>query len=108
MLSGLGIAYPGSPIVEGSGKRYFDDSVRGGKSISRRFLVMISADNKSSTMEAAKQLCEAFSDIVEFRPSRHAGITLVRPDGYIAYTAHRHDLVPALASVGSVLERQTE
>src|SRR5207247_582950 len=30
-LSELGIAYPGSPIVEGPGKRYFDESMRGGK-----------------------------------------------------------------------------
>ena len=29
-LSELGIAYRGSPIVEGAGKRYFDDSLRGG------------------------------------------------------------------------------
>ena len=32
-LSELGIAYRGSPIVEGPGKRYFDDSMRGGKGI---------------------------------------------------------------------------
>src|SRR5262249_46429333 len=30
-LSELAVAYPGSTIVEGSGKRYFDDSMRGGK-----------------------------------------------------------------------------
>ena len=30
-LSELGIAYRGSPIVEGPGNRYFDDSLRGGK-----------------------------------------------------------------------------
>src|ERR1043166_2604712 len=29
-LSELGIAYPDSPIVEGAGKRYFDDSLCGG------------------------------------------------------------------------------
>jgi hypothetical protein len=32
-LSELGIAYSGSPIIEGPGERYFDDSLRGGKGI---------------------------------------------------------------------------
>jgi hypothetical protein len=32
-LSELGIAYKGSPIVEGPGEEYFDDSMRGGKGI---------------------------------------------------------------------------
>jgi hypothetical protein len=30
-LSELDVAYRGSPIVEGAGERYFDDSIRGGK-----------------------------------------------------------------------------
>jgi AhpD family alkylhydroperoxidase len=107
-LSELGIAYPGSPIVEGPGKRYFDDSMGGGKGISSRFLVMIDDDTDSSTKEAAKQLCESFSDIVELRSSRNSGITLVRPDGYIAYATHSRGGSPALASLRSVLERQTD
>jgi hypothetical protein len=36
-LSGLGVAYGGSPIIEGAGERYFDDSLRGG-GIKSRFL----------------------------------------------------------------------
>jgi hypothetical protein len=36
-LSELGITYHGSPIVEGAGKRYFDDSLRGGDGIRNRF-----------------------------------------------------------------------
>ena len=40
-LSELGIDYPGSPIVEGPGKRYFDDSLRGGKGIANRFLARL-------------------------------------------------------------------
>jgi hypothetical protein len=36
-LSELGIAYRRSPIVEGPGKRYFDDTMRGGSGISSRF-----------------------------------------------------------------------
>lgn len=43
-LSELGVAYPGSPIVEGSGKRYFDDSMRGARGIRSRFLIMVDDD----------------------------------------------------------------
>jgi len=106
-LSELAVAYPDSAIVEGSGKRYFDDSMRGGKGIRSRFLMMIGPDRESLTRVVAKQLFESFRDIVEFRSSRNVGVTLVRPDGYIAYTAQRRDLVPALASVRSLLELQT-
>jgi hypothetical protein len=85
-LSELGIAaYSGSPIIEGSGKRYLDESMRGGNGISSRFLIMID-DDHNSTAEAARQLCGSFSDIVELRQSRNhsgttPGIKLVRPDG---------------------------
>jgi 2-polyprenyl-6-methoxyphenol hydroxylase-like FAD-dependent oxidoreductase len=105
-LSELGVAYRGSPIVEGSGKRYFDDSLRGGKGIGSHFLLVFDSDADSSTQAGAKQLCESFSDMVELRLRPRHGITLIRPDGYIAYEAHRRD-GNALASVRSLLERQT-
>ena len=57
--------------------------------------------------EAAKQLVEARRDVVELRPGARPEITLVRPDGYIAYSAHGHDPMAALESVRSVLEKQT-
>jgi 2-polyprenyl-6-methoxyphenol hydroxylase-like FAD-dependent oxidoreductase len=107
-LSALGIAYRGSPIVEGPGKRYFDEAVRGGKGILSRFLLVLGNDAESSTTEAAKQFCESFSDIVELRSVRHPGIMLVRPDGYIAYATQSRDGVHALASLRAVLERQTK
>ena len=106
-LSELGIAYRGSPIVDGPGKRYFDDSIRGGNGICSRFLIIIGDENKSSTKEAAKQLCETLGDILELRLSRHRGIELVRPDGYIALSAHTGDGITALGSVRSLLDRQT-
>lgn len=106
-LSELGIAYSGSPIIEGPGKRYFDDSMRGGRGISSRFLVMIDDDKEPSIQVAAKRLRESLSGIVEVRPASNPGVTLVRPDGYIAYSAHNHDRVAALAAVRSLLERQT-
>ena len=106
-LSGLGIAYRGSPIVEGTGKRYFDDSLRGGDGIRSRFLLMVDGDADSSITEAAKQLAGSFGEIVEQRVGPSHDITLVRPDAYIAYSAHNPDGIAALKSVRSLLERQT-
>jgi 2-polyprenyl-6-methoxyphenol hydroxylase-like FAD-dependent oxidoreductase len=105
-LSELGIVYRGSPIVEGPGKRYFDDAVRGGKGILSRFLLVLGNDAEASTTEAAKQLASSFTDVLELRLAPHPGIMLVRPDGYIAYATHSRDGVPALASLRAVLERQ--
>ncbi|HEY6902936.1 MAG TPA: FAD-dependent monooxygenase [Candidatus Acidoferrales bacterium] len=106
-LSELAIAYSGSPIIEGPGERYFDDSMRGGTGISSRFLVMIDDDEESSIEEAAKQLRESLGGIVEVRSASKPGVTLVRPDGYIAYSARNHDRVAALGAVRSLVERQT-
>jgi len=61
-----------------------------------------------STTESAKQLCGSLSDIVELRLALRQGVTLVRPDGYIAYSAHNHDDLAALRSARLVLERQTD
>jgi 2-polyprenyl-6-methoxyphenol hydroxylase-like FAD-dependent oxidoreductase len=106
-LSELGIAYRGSPIVEGAGERYFDDSLRGGDGIRNRFLLLLDGDAEASTRQAGEELARSFSDIVELRFRPGHDITLVRPDGYIAYSAHKRDGISALASVRSLLERQT-
>ena len=55
-----------------------------------------------------RNLAGAFSDIVELRLRSSNDIALVRPDGYIAYSARNHDGIAALKAVRSVLERQTE
>src|SRR5215831_7773207 len=107
-LSELGIAYRGSPIVEGPGKRYFDDALRGGTGILSRFLLVVGNDTAASTTEAAQQLAGSFPDVLELRLAPHPGIMLVRPDGYIAYAMHSRAGVPALASLRAVLERQTQ
>jgi hypothetical protein len=106
-LSGLGIAYRGSPTVEGEGKRYFDDSLRGGKGIGSRFLLLLDNESDSSVKEAASQLAGSCNDMVELRFSQCRSLTLVRPDGYIAHSAPNHNAMTALNSVRSVLERQT-
>jgi 2-polyprenyl-6-methoxyphenol hydroxylase-like FAD-dependent oxidoreductase len=106
-LSELGIEYRRSPVIEGPGKRYLDDSMRGGNGIGSRFLVMVGGEMEVSAMEAAKQLCGAFRDVAELRASHEAGVKLVRPDGYVAYSAHNGDSAAAADSMRSLLERQT-
>ena len=105
-LSELGIGYQGSPIVEGPGKRYFDDSLRGGKGIGQRFLLFLGNESEASTKEAAKQLASSFSDVVELRFAENQGLVLVRPDGYIAYSSRNSDS-SALKAMRSVLQHQT-
>ena len=105
-LSELGIAYHGSPIVEGAGERYFDDSLRGGAGILSRFVLLLGGDASPAVMGAARQLAETFSDFVELRAGAAKNITLVRPDGYVAYAAQNGDGLAALKSVRSVLELQ--
>jgi 2-polyprenyl-6-methoxyphenol hydroxylase-like FAD-dependent oxidoreductase len=107
-LSELGIAYRGSPIVEGPGKRYFDDAMRGGTGIRSRFLLVLGNDAEAATTEAAKQLASSLTDVLEVRLAPHPGIMLVRPDGYIAYATHSRAGVSALASLRAVLECQTQ
>jgi len=105
-LSQLGITYGGSPIVEGPGNRFFDDSLRGGKGIASRFLLIVGQNMDSSTKEAAKQLCETSRNIVELRFAEYKGIALVRPDGYVAYQADGRDRVSTMTSLRSVLAKQ--
>ncbi len=106
-LSELGIEYRGSPVIEGPGKRYLDDSMRGGGGIGSRFLVMVDGEKERFATEAARELCGAFRDVVELRASQEPGVKLVRPDGYVAYAAHNGDSVSAVAAMRSLLERQT-
>jgi len=106
-LSELGIDYHGSPIVEGPGKRYFEDSLRGGQGIGRRFLLMAGEGQGDATKAALQQFCESLSAIVELRTTTQPGITLVRPDGYAAFTTPRFESDATLRSLRSLLERQT-
>jgi 2-polyprenyl-6-methoxyphenol hydroxylase-like FAD-dependent oxidoreductase len=106
-LSELGIAYRGSPIVEGPGARYFDDSLRGGTGIRSRFLLVCDRDADPATREAATQFCAAHHDVVEIRWGTRHDLTLVRPDGYIAGSAFTRDGLHALETIRSLLERQT-
>jgi 2-polyprenyl-6-methoxyphenol hydroxylase-like FAD-dependent oxidoreductase len=106
-LSELGIAYRGSPIVEGPGNRYFDESIRGGKGIGSRFLLFVEHDKEAVFRDAARQVCGALDGIVEWRPSHSPGLMLVRPDGYVAYSSHQSDTTAALQSMCTLLREQT-
>ena len=55
--------------------------------------------------DAVKQFSESFNEIVELRTTDHRGITLVRPDGYVAFTAHSIN-DSTMRSLRSLLERQ--
>jgi 2-polyprenyl-6-methoxyphenol hydroxylase-like FAD-dependent oxidoreductase len=105
-LSELGVAYRGSAIVDGDGRRYFDDSLRGGNGIRDRFLLLCDAAADASVREAARELARSRPETVELRLVPHRGIRLVRPDGYVAYSAD-HQVSAALREIRSLLDRQT-
>ena len=69
---------------------------------------MIGEDEEAATKEAAKQFVDSFRDFIELRSTRNPGVMLIRPDGYIAYASQSRDGVAGLASVRSVLQRQTD
>lgn len=106
-LSELGIAYADSPLVEGPGERYLDDSMRGGEGIRSRFLVFANYDSEPTKVQAANQLSKSLGEIVELRPSKSAGWKLVRPDGYVAYTSQGGDPEEATVAMRSLLLKQT-
>ncbi|TPG05882.1 monooxygenase [Rhodanobacter glycinis] len=106
-LSELGIAYRGSPIVDGSGARWFDDSIRGGHGILSRFLLMVDSEAELATIETARQLADSFAELVELRLSRQSGVSLIRPDGYIACSGQGRGDLAVLASASELLQRQT-
>ena len=106
-LSELGVAYHGSPIVEGRGERYFDEMLRGGRGVATRFVLFVGADDNSPIMPEAARLVDDFRDVLELRRGSAEGIALVRPDGYVAFESHGSATSSTLRSVREVLERQT-
>jgi 2-polyprenyl-6-methoxyphenol hydroxylase-like FAD-dependent oxidoreductase len=106
-LSQLGVAYSGSPIVEGPGKRYLDDSLRGGNGIGRRFLLMLGKDATPSAADAAQRLRAQMSAVVELRSTAKDEVKLVRPDGYVAYENHGRSPERSIAAIGLLVESLT-
>ena len=103
-LSELGVTYHGSPLVEGPGERYLDDSFRGG-GLGSRFVLLIGPDDGTSAMVNCRRLADDLSDVLEVRPGSQPGIVLVRPDGYAAYES-KVVTSNALETVREVLTRQ--
>jgi 2-polyprenyl-6-methoxyphenol hydroxylase-like FAD-dependent oxidoreductase len=106
-LSELGVSYGDSPIVDGSGERFLDDSMRGGRDLGRRFLLFLDDESDAGIQDGAMRLAESLGDVLEVRFAPKAGITLVRPDGYVAYAAHGRRGLPDFLAVRSLLDRQT-
>jgi hypothetical protein len=102
-MSGLGNAYEGSPIVAGGGKRYLDDSLRGGKGVGRRFILVVPRDDAATTSEA-NNLASQFPEVLEVRLDGAGDVRLVRPDGYLAYEGPSRP--NSLTHVEEVLRRQ--
>ncbi len=61
----------------------------------------------SAEDDGVRKLSAAFSEVLEVRTGPASGIRLVRPDGYVAYTARRTDGVRTWEALGALLERQT-
>jgi hypothetical protein len=106
-LSELGVAYRKSPIVDGPATRYFDESLRGGNGICARFLLLVDEQSDRQVKQAAQRLVAAFPGVLELRTRRGGDITLIRPDGYVAYSVHGGGPVAAFDRIRTLLERQT-
>ena len=106
-LSQLGVAYRNSPIVAGSAKRYFDETLRGGNGIAGRFVLFVDGTAGPTATEAARRFCESSDGLVELRSTRRRGLTLVRPDGYVAHAGCGRHAAAVLKSMRLLLHRQT-
>ena len=100
-LSELGVAYEGSPVIDGSGSRFLDDSMRGGRGIGSRFLLMTDSPGIGTA-----ELGQKYGDVIEIRRAKAPGVTLVRPDGYVAFTSHRSGDPRSLDAVQALLSKQ--
>jgi 2-polyprenyl-6-methoxyphenol hydroxylase-like FAD-dependent oxidoreductase len=105
-LSGLGVAYAGSPIIIGTGKRYFDDSLRGGRGITSQFLLLHDNKTDDAASRAPHHITELFGGFVEERLARGANTALIRPDGYVAYAPPTRGGSASLARMRSLLDCQ--
>ena len=105
-LSGLGVAYRGSPIVEGAGKRFFDDMVRGGEGIGSRFLLVCGQRDETATRDALLKLPSSLRELLDLRVGRREHTALVRPDGYVAHSGPLRTVTEISSAVRSALGRQ--
>lgn len=103
-LSQLGVAYGGSPIIEGHGERCFEQWMRGGQSLRSRFVLVYGSDG-SALAEEIRNLASEFADTLELRAAERPGVTLIRPDGYTAFIS-QHGTINDARLMREVLQRQ--
>lgn len=107
-LSELDIAYKNSPVIEGSGERCLEDSMRGGQGVLNRFILFLGDEAATTVKEKAEQLANSLSEILEIRKTQHNGTTLVRPDGYITFSTPNSDDPEIFDSIHRILAKQAE
>jgi 2-polyprenyl-6-methoxyphenol hydroxylase-like FAD-dependent oxidoreductase len=107
-LSGLGIAYAGSSIVEGGGERLFEDFMRGGQIPSAQFVLMLPSDASPSIRNSVQSLATEFHEVLTVRTSQTAGVRLVRPDGYLAFSTDSDPGDRTIEAIRSLLIRMTQ
>ncbi len=103
-LSGLGITYAHSSIVEGGGERSFEDFMRSGQ-ISGQFVLLLPGDTSPTFQSSAESLTMEFNGLLTIRTSQTPGIRLVRPDGYLAFSADSERGDRAIDSIRALLMR---
>ena len=104
-LSGLGIAYTGSSIIHNSGKRAFEECMRGGQPSTAQFFLFLPEDAPLSFWTSAQSLASAMNGLLTVQASQSPGIRLVRPDGYVAFCSESHEEIGTLHVVRDLLTK---
>ncbi|UWZ82029.1 FAD-dependent oxidoreductase [Occallatibacter riparius] len=107
-LSGLGIAYAGSPIVEGEGERVFEDFMRSGQIPGAEFVLLLPQDVSPNLWSSAESLAGEFNPILKVKTTQKEVVQLTRPDGYLAFSTARDAGERTIATVRSLLMRMTD
>ncbi len=68
---------------------------------------MVDSEAQPAIIEAARQLTAPFANVLECRLSKEPGVSLIRPDGYLACSGTHRDGMAMLASARELLQRQT-
>lgn len=106
-LSGLGIAYAGSSIVEGRGERLFEGFMEAGGIPSAQFVLLLPNDASPSLRNSVQSLATEFHEVLIVRTSQMAGIRLVRPDGYLAFSTDSEHGERTWETIRALLKRMT-
>ena len=107
-LSGLGIAYSESPIVEGRGGRIFEHFMRGGQIPAAHCVLLMPEKASTNLRNSVESVAADFSTVVTIRTTPKNVIQLIRPDGYLAFSTEKDPEERAVASVRSLLMRMTD